>query len=332
LAQGYGLSPGIAFRPLAQRPAPSHGRIAMSAEIVFGPVDAYGFKRTLDEIRIIREILDEDVNRFVADSGIDAPAANELRSEPAEVQWSVLQRGPVRSASNPSAALVGRIRDAKRTKLNGGGALTPISQPGPPIDLSDKDLSEVDRFIAENRLDQNASRSLKAEPLDVQKTVMSQGPLTKCYNPSGALMGRIRAARLGQRTYMPGGGPPAAGANSLPVLMDAPAGGGAAGAMGEEARKAIERLQAGQSGSATVLPGALPSLPPPLGAPGAGPGELNDDARRAIEKLQSSVAQHEAQPGAPLPALQGSSSQTFANNEDARLNEEAMKAIQSMSA
>eukprot|EP00420_Gonyaulax_spinifera_P031389 CAMPEP_0197876890 /NCGR_PEP_ID=MMETSP1439-20131203/5751_1 /TAXON_ID=66791 /ORGANISM="Gonyaulax spinifera, Strain CCMP409" /LENGTH=295 /DNA_ID=CAMNT_0043496197 /DNA_START=94 /DNA_END=981 /DNA_ORIENTATION=+ len=295
----------------------------MSAEIVFGIVDAYGFKRSMDEVRIIREILDEDVNRFVAESGIDARAANELKSEPAEIQWSVLQRGPVRSASNPSAALVGRIRDAKRTKLN-GGTLAPMAQPGPAINLNDKDLSEVDRFIAENRLDQSAASSLKSEAMDVQKMVMMQGPLTNCFNPSGALMGRIRAARQGQRAYMPGGGAPGGPA----ALMDAPAGGGA---MGDEARRAVERMQ---GGPAAGLPGMSPqlSLPAPSGAPGGGPGELSDDTRRAIEKLQSSIAHQEGQAGPPPQGPPGGTTQSFANSSDARLQEEALKAIQSMSA
>jgi len=233
------------------------------ADIVFGSVDGYGNRRSPDEVRIIREILDDDINRFVTDSSIDAPAANELRCEPAEIQWAVLQRGPVRSASNPSAALVGRIRDAKRMKLAGGSpGLTPLALP-PPGSAEDLAMSEVDRFIAENRLDHTASRSLKAEPLDVQKTVMAQGPLTKCYNPSGALMGRVRAARLGQRAY-------------VPSLADGPAGAAPVDErVSEEARKAIGKLQAPFS----TAPSPLASLED---------GQLQEEALKAIKSLGAS--------------------------------------------
>lgn len=82
--------------------------------------------RSLDEIRIIKEMLAQEILRFVLDNRIDEAAAKALRSEPPSVQFTVLDRGPLMHASNASGALVGRIRDAKRSiyAAPGGGAAT----------------------------------------------------------------------------------------------------------------------------------------------------------------------------------------------------------------
>jgi len=161
-------------------------------------------------------MLEEDVDGFVKNNRIDAPAARDLRNEPLEVQLAVLDRGPLSVCVNPSAALIGRIRDAKRgihegrgpslaTSQAAGDALLPITNSGQP-------MGEVDKFLLENRLDQGAVLSFKAESPDVQKAVMEQGPLFNCTNPSAALMGRIRAVKMGvQPHYMGGSGGPANG-------------------------------------------------------------------------------------------------------------------------
>ncbi|CAE8583566.1 unnamed protein product, partial [Polarella glacialis] len=64
-----------------------------------------------------------DVDRFLQENKIDDRAARELLVESMEVQTTVLNRGPLSNCSNPSSALLGRIRDAKRTVagLAGGG-------------------------------------------------------------------------------------------------------------------------------------------------------------------------------------------------------------------
>mmetsp|Transcript_60018 Transcript_60018/g.152316 ORF Transcript_60018/g.152316 Transcript_60018/m.152316 type:complete len:284 (-) Transcript_60018:47-898(-) len=265
---------------------------------VFGSVDAYGNRRSSDEVRIIREMLEEDIRVFMSDSGIDGPAARELLSEQPEIQFAVMQRGPVRSAANPSAALIGRIRDAKNGISRGG------TGQGPPAIVSaepGKPLSDVDRFIMENRLDLSAAASIKSEPESVQKTVILQGPLVNCRNPSGALMARIRAARDGKTVYRPQGQtvgtlaapPPGASAAPGPVaIMDAPF------------------LSAGApswTAAPAPLPGVLPILQGILQAPSA--------------SWQMSSA------AAPVQA-----EKPIANVEDNKLNEAAMKAIAMLNA
>ena len=62
-------------------------------------------QRSPDEIRIIVEMLQVDLERFLSDNRIDAPAARELRSEAPHVQLAVMDRGPLLSCVNPSGVL-----------------------------------------------------------------------------------------------------------------------------------------------------------------------------------------------------------------------------------
>merc|ERR1719215_2340929 len=151
-------------------------------------------------------------------------------------------------------------------------------------------------FIVDNRLDQNAASQLRGEKEDVQKTVISQGPLVNCRNPGGALMSRIRAARIGQTVYRPPGSamqPPAA--------------------------------------SMQALPPALPASGP--AAPGAAPGPVPGPCAGAPPMLALAAAPPTAAPppgAAPPPAGGGPpvGGTAMASVDDSRLNEEAMKAIQ----
>lgn len=270
----------------------------VQASPCFGATDAYGFKRTPDEMRIMREMLDEEITGFVKDSEIDGPAARELMAEAPEVKWVVLQRGPVRQANNPSAALVGRIRDAK---------IRPVqATPAAVIDTT-KPLSEVDRFILENKLDQNAAVSLRGEQDDVQKLVMSQGSLVNCRSPAGALMARIRAARTGQTVYRPSGSaaPPPPGGPPPGVL---PA------------------LQGVLGGPPPPAPGML-ALP---GPPGGAAAATAEDLRAAAERAARAIMGGSTGPPGPGTAMAPAppQAQACASTEDTRLNEEAMKAIQ----
>eukprot|EP00928_Gymnodinium_smaydae_P044382 TRINITY_DN2960_c0_g2_i1.p1 TRINITY_DN2960_c0_g2~~TRINITY_DN2960_c0_g2_i1.p1 ORF type:complete len:408 (-),score=122.52 TRINITY_DN2960_c0_g2_i1:69-1292(-) len=82
--------------------------------------------RSADEVRIIRQMLEEEVVRFVADNRVDHAAGRDLRIEPVHIQLAVLDRGPLMGANNPSGALISRIRDAKR------GIQGAVSRGAPP--------------------------------------------------------------------------------------------------------------------------------------------------------------------------------------------------------
>merc|ERR1712129_160428 len=86
-------------------------------------------------------MLEEDIVRFGQENKIDVPALRELRNEPVAVQWAVLDRGNLLNCNNPSGALIGRIRDAKRSvmaKLSGAAVSTtstvpPAGTPAAPL-------------------------------------------------------------------------------------------------------------------------------------------------------------------------------------------------------
>lgn len=198
-------------------------------------IDKYGKNRSLDEVRLIKDMLDEDVDKFVQENRIDTPAAMDLKREAMEVIYAVLDRGPLSVCVNPSAALIGRIRDAKRTVAERNGGVVPpgpvsiapalpmpippgpapvgIQGPGPP------GLTDLDKFMLENRLDQSAILCLKGEPPEVQKSVMAQGALFNCSNPSAALMGRIKVAKAAIEMSQ---SRPAAGTITSSPLLEGP--------------------------------------------------------------------------------------------------------------
>mmetsp|Transcript_33240 Transcript_33240/g.91593 ORF Transcript_33240/g.91593 Transcript_33240/m.91593 type:complete len:566 (+) Transcript_33240:217-1914(+) len=160
-----------------------------------------------------------DVERFISENLLDEKAATNLRQEPPQIQRAVIDRGSLRECTNPSSALIGRIRDAKlQVKYGSSGPMDPLpSRAGGVAGLgsggnapdigaraasanSQEGGSKVEQFIAENRLDEGAARALRAELPDVQNAVMDRGSLMACANPSSAVMGRIRDAKLQRPT------------------------------------------------------------------------------------------------------------------------------------
>jgi len=126
------------------------------------------------------------IEAFIAKNNIDASAGAKLRALSPQAQQLVLERGDLQDARNPNAVLMGRIRDAEQ---NARGPLPPIS--------TAPASSDVEQFIADNRIDPSAGNKLRALPEDIQKTVMSRGNLTDARNPNAMLMGRIRDAERG---------------------------------------------------------------------------------------------------------------------------------------
>ena len=60
----------------------------------------------------------QDVEDFILLSRLDATAARCVRSEVSGIQVAVLGRGVLSGCSNPSSAVMGRIRNAKRSFLS----------------------------------------------------------------------------------------------------------------------------------------------------------------------------------------------------------------------
>eukprot|EP00746_Dinoflagellata_sp_MGD_P140399 gnl/MRDRNA2_/MRDRNA2_73654_c0_seq1.p1 gnl/MRDRNA2_/MRDRNA2_73654_c0~~gnl/MRDRNA2_/MRDRNA2_73654_c0_seq1.p1 ORF type:complete len:323 (-),score=98.61 gnl/MRDRNA2_/MRDRNA2_73654_c0_seq1:16-984(-) len=124
------------------------------------------------------------LEQFIAASEIDEKAAAELRGEEPVIQQAVMDAGPLTTAKNKSAAMMGRIAKAKRGKrgrlVSGNSAAL---------------LPEVRKFIEENDIDERASKILMDQPESVKQAVIDGGSLATAQNKSAALMGRITKAK-----------------------------------------------------------------------------------------------------------------------------------------
>jgi len=276
-------------------------------------------KRSQDEIRIIKEMTTEEVENFLRINCIDTAAAKELRTEPPHVALAVLERGPLRACTNPSGALVARIRDAKRGILQGGGRFGQIAQPAAPLDAN---ASEADKFLSENRIDQAGAASFRCETAEVQKAVMAKGPLVNTTNPSASLMARIRNVKVNAQN-----------AQNSALSLGMGGAGNTAGVL--SAQQPLAGLVSG--GGQT-----LAASPPLALEDGRSAVTMDDEVQKAIGKLQAA-----SQPGVGLPqATQASAPPShlgqqpptgapgpiMTNNADQRLQDEALKAIQALNA
>lgn len=137
------------------------------------------------------------VDRFIAENNLDDSAGRLLRSEKPEVQAAVVGRGSLADCRNPSSAVMGRIRDAKVSVDNASSGAGASESTSGGSGLAGGSL--VDRFISDNRLDDTAARLLRCETPEIQSAVVERGSLVDCRNPSSAVMGRIRDAKLAAR-------------------------------------------------------------------------------------------------------------------------------------
>merc|ERR1719277_457027 len=148
-----------------------------------------------------------EVENFIANNRLDATAAQNLRAEPAHIQRTVIDRGSLAECVNPSSAVIGRIRDAKLdakygrpgagAPVAGGGSLAVSpSMPHPILDGRYATPQEVEQFIVDSKSDDGAARAIRAEPPQVQTAVINRGSLSECLNPSSAVIGRIRDAKM----------------------------------------------------------------------------------------------------------------------------------------
>eukprot|EP00747_Dinoflagellata_sp_TGD_P047974 gnl/TRDRNA2_/TRDRNA2_145335_c0_seq1.p1 gnl/TRDRNA2_/TRDRNA2_145335_c0~~gnl/TRDRNA2_/TRDRNA2_145335_c0_seq1.p1 ORF type:complete len:245 (+),score=43.13 gnl/TRDRNA2_/TRDRNA2_145335_c0_seq1:95-829(+) len=239
---------------------------------MYGAPGGKDYLRSVDEIRIIQEMTAEEVEAFVSQNNIDVNAARELRSEPPHVALAVIDRGPLTKSTNPSASLVGRIRDTKRSLFqNGKGGGVPM--PAAPLDPGH--ASELENFLAQNNIDHGARSALAAEKPEIQKMVMGKGNFTKSTNPSASLMARIRHVK--NPDYRPdagkGGGPLQPGPQGMPPP----------GFPG----------MAPPPPPAFPGPGTAPQLSLPSSEQGAVSGDMDSQAASAIQKLQASLGQND---------------------------------------
>jgi len=162
-----------------------------------------GIKRKVDdeneEVEEAEAVVFNDAEEFLASEQVDEKAAQALREIDPELQQLVMNRGTVSVGRNPSAMLIGRVRDAKKTAK----------------ESASKD--QVETFIQEEGVDVKAADALRELPPALQIEVLSVGTLEGGRNPSAMLLGRIRNAKAGQ------GAMPMAGSRMQPHGRNFPA-------------------------------------------------------------------------------------------------------------
>merc|ERR1719210_330284 len=109
----------------------------------------------------------EEVDRFVEGNRLDDQAAALFKKEPADIQANVIDRGSLAECKNPSAALMGRLRDARQNRWKPIGGARGTGNPPSLAPGSGGTAQEVEDFINENKIDMGAARALRAEPRDV---------------------------------------------------------------------------------------------------------------------------------------------------------------------
>lgn len=133
--------------------------------------------------------LEQAVEEFLSQTSVDDKAADFLRKSPPDVQRAVLDIGGLEGARSPSGALTSRIKNV-------------LAQRGP------RSLAEeVDLFLHQEGVDNNAQEYLRRAPAQVQRMVLDQGGLRGARTPSGALTGRINAALAATGLSWPATGP-----------------------------------------------------------------------------------------------------------------------------
>jgi len=151
----------------------------------------------------------EEVEAFILENGLDEKSSKALRDQPANIQARVLAKGSVANTRNPSAAIIGRVNEARRLDEFGydpsgwGGAWAATASAakggkgggcwGPTIVAPTSD--ELETFLVQNAVDEKASEALRKEAPGVQRMVMERGDLVKTSNPSSAIIGRIKQYR-----------------------------------------------------------------------------------------------------------------------------------------
>lgn len=173
-----------------------------------------------------------DMEQFISDNWIQGRAADVLRTETQKVQRYVIGMGPVEADQDRSAACLARVSKyyrvatksaakaaakARAKSWAGVPAMVPpksfrlggiFSKPLPrPDALSQGAMNadvegilskivDMEGFIAANELSESAAAIFRATPLAIQRAVIQRGSVRDTPNPSGAILARIRAAKM----------------------------------------------------------------------------------------------------------------------------------------
>jgi len=119
----------------------------------------------------------QNLEDFIRSNNLYEHAVSAVQECPSHIQDTVMSRRNLRSARNPSAALLIRIRDAQSASLVGGAQ------------------QNIEDLIRSNDIDDHAANVLRGCPSYIQDAVMGRGDLRSARNPSAALLTRTRDAQ-----------------------------------------------------------------------------------------------------------------------------------------
>mmetsp|Transcript_90018 Transcript_90018/g.188207 ORF Transcript_90018/g.188207 Transcript_90018/m.188207 type:complete len:541 (+) Transcript_90018:87-1709(+) len=130
----------------------------------------------------IKRTIEAMITEFVQANYLDREAEEALREAPREMAASVIDEGPITGKSkNTGGILMSRLRRLGfQPQARGAATLPPSSAatytPPPPVPPAHQ--SPLDKFIAYNRLNPEASDFLRSQPEDLQNQLMAQGDIT----------------------------------------------------------------------------------------------------------------------------------------------------------
>eukprot|EP00747_Dinoflagellata_sp_TGD_P118213 gnl/TRDRNA2_/TRDRNA2_172768_c1_seq1.p1 gnl/TRDRNA2_/TRDRNA2_172768_c1~~gnl/TRDRNA2_/TRDRNA2_172768_c1_seq1.p1 ORF type:complete len:316 (-),score=55.67 gnl/TRDRNA2_/TRDRNA2_172768_c1_seq1:58-1005(-) len=146
----------------------------------------------------VAPISSAELDQFIFENCIDEKAAGFLRQEPAHIIHAIMEKGSLAKCSNPSAAVLGRMREIKRA---GASAMAMQGSMGMQMALQGQRMNaevqpgEVESFCRQYQLDERASNALQEEDAHVQRAVIDRGDISGCKNPSAVVLSRIKAAK-----------------------------------------------------------------------------------------------------------------------------------------
>jgi len=147
--------------------------------------------------------LDDEIEDFIRENNIDLSATEALRRCSPAVKEYVLEKGDVKTARNPSSALLARVKEAnnyfgpsERARSSSSGGNHGIAW-APPNGSRGDVREDAEEFLRQFGVDDRASDALRALPEDLQRQIMDRGGLANARNPSSVLLARIREVGAG---------------------------------------------------------------------------------------------------------------------------------------
>ncbi|CAE7947297.1 Mecr [Symbiodinium sp. KB8] len=146
------------------------------------------------QARIEPSLPNPEVEHFLSLNSVEPHAAAKLRSLPRALQRSVLERGSLMGARDPSAVLISRVRDIMMSTAHAMPTLPIVSVTLPN---GQQVHPGVEALILRFGLDAQCAQQLRQLPLQLQ-AVAAELPVHEARNPSAFVMAQLQLPRFKQ--------------------------------------------------------------------------------------------------------------------------------------